>query len=157
MEIGARRATSDDLETLAALYDGLEAEMVALKDMWELADGLAAPIEESLRRGLSDPDSVVVVGTIDGVPLGLLLARREGLLVQADGEKVGAIRLIFTHPEARSVGVGEAMLELALKELGTQGVRRFDAHVLPGHRDAKNFFEAAGFAARSIVMHRPSP
>ena len=30
----------------------------------------------------------------------------------------------------------------------------FDVRVLPGHRLAKNFFEANGFSARLIVMHR---
>ena len=33
------------------------------------------------------------------------------------------------------------------------GHHLFDAHVLPGHRLAKNFFEAGGFSARTIVMH----
>jgi hypothetical protein len=37
--------------------------------------------------------------------------------------------------------------------LRKRGISRFDAHVLPGHRLAKNFFEAGGFSARSITMH----
>jgi hypothetical protein len=45
------------------------------------------------------------------------------------------------------------MLDLALSQLRERGLRRFDAHVLPGHRLVKNFFEAGGFAARSITMH----
>ena len=43
--------------------------------------------------------------------------------------------------------------DLVLDALRRQGLVRFDAHVLPGHRLAKNFFEAGGFSARSIVMH----
>jgi hypothetical protein len=34
------------------------------------------------------------------------------------------------------------------------GIGYFDAHVAPGHRLAKNFFESHGFSARRIVMHR---
>jgi hypothetical protein len=45
------------------------------------------------------------------------------------------------------------MRELALSILRDKGITKFDAHVLPGHRMAKNFFEAGGFAARSIIMH----
>jgi hypothetical protein len=45
------------------------------------------------------------------------------------------------------------MLALTLAELRDRGLDRFDAHVLPGHRLVKNFFEAGGFAARSIIMH----
>jgi hypothetical protein len=40
-----------------------------------------------------------------------------------------------------------------LAELRQRGISKFDAHVLPGHRLAKNFFESGGFSARSIVMH----
>jgi hypothetical protein len=45
------------------------------------------------------------------------------------------------------------MRELTLGILRDRGITKFDAHVLPGHRLAKNFFEAGGFAARSITMH----
>ncbi len=34
------------------------------------------------------------------------------------------------------------------------GCTGVDATALPGHREAKNFFERAGFSARSLVMHR---
>ena len=75
------------------------------------------------------------------------------LLPQAGGERIGVIDLLFTEPEARGVGVGEAMLTHGLASLRAAGIKRFDVSVLPGHRQAKNFFEAAGFKARSIIMH----
>ena len=52
------------------------------------------------------------------------------------------------------VGVGEAMLEAYLDLERDDGVTLFDAHVTPGHRLTKNFFESKGFSARSILMHR---
>jgi ribosomal protein S18 acetylase RimI-like enzyme len=94
------------------------------------------------------------VGEIDGYPLGFILARVEELLPQAHGDLLGSIRLVYVDEAAREVGLGEAMRDLVLERLRGMGIRRFDAHVLPGHRLAKNFFEAGGFAARSIVMHR---
>jgi hypothetical protein len=45
------------------------------------------------------------------------------------------------------------MREAILEHLRADGHRLFDAHVLPGHRLVKNFFESGGFAARSIIMH----
>jgi ribosomal protein S18 acetylase RimI-like enzyme len=93
-------------------------------------------------------------GEIDAVTVGFLAARIEPMLPQADGDLIGSIRLVFVHQPAREVGVGEAMLEAALAEMRRRGVRTFDAHVLPGHRLVKNFFEAGGFKARSIVMSR---
>jgi len=153
MEVGARLATPDDLADLLALYRGLEAEMGTLHPMWELADGLPEPADASLRADLEDPDTVLVIGTIDGLAFGFLLARVEDLLPQAQGMSIGAIRLVYVDHPAREVGVGGAMLALALTELRGRGLVRFDAHVLPGHRLVKNFFEAGGFAARSITMH----
>jgi hypothetical protein len=45
------------------------------------------------------------------------------------------------------------MIEAYLTAERARGVTLFDAHVTPGHRPTKNFFESKGFAARSIVMH----
>ncbi len=153
MEVGSRRASAEDLPVLVDLYRSLEKEMVALHPMWPLADGLAEPVEDSIANALADPDTSIYLGTIDDVPVGLLLIRVEELLRQAGGARVGAIRLVFVDHDAREIGVGEVMRDQALSEHRALGLRLFDAHVLPGHRLAKNFFEAGGFAARLIIMH----
>ena len=153
MEVSARAATLEDLEALDHLYRALEEEMVAIHPMWPLADGLPEPVDEALNKAIADPDAIVTMGLIDGVTVGFLLARVEDLLPQAEGRQIGSIQLVFVDREAREVGVGEEMLALTLAELRGRGLDRFDAHVLPGHRLVKNFFEAGGFAARSIIMH----
>jgi GNAT superfamily N-acetyltransferase len=121
--------------------------------MWPLADGLAEPVERSFRDLLDDQESIVVIGLLDGYPFGFAWARVEQILPQAGGAEVGAIRLIYVDPEAREVSLGEEMREYLMDLLRKRGISRFDAHVLPGHRLAKNFFEAGGFSARSITMH----
>lgn len=153
MRIEARQATESDIATLEELYRALEKEMTALHSMWPLAGGLDEPVADSLRSAIQDPRTLVLLGEIDGVPVGFLLARYESLAPQAGGEKVGSIRLIYVDEEAREVSVGEVMRDRVMDLMREQGVTKFDAHVLPGHRLAKNFFEAGGFAARSIVMH----
>ncbi len=153
MRVDAREADTSDIAVLTGLYRSLEAEMVGLHPMWPLADGLNEPVEKSLQDALDDTDMVIVIGTVDGYPFGFLLAKVESLLDQAGGEQVGAIRLIFVDHEAREVAVGEAMREMAMEVLRGRGITKYDAHVLPGHRLAKNFFEAGGFSARSIIMH----
>lgn len=148
------RAGSQHLEGIANLYRGLVEEMAALRPMWPLADGLAEPVEDALARMATDSDWFLYAGSLDGVLVGFLLARDEALLPQAGGERVGAIRFIYTDPEMRTVGVGEALVTAFLEDAAGRGITRFDAHVSPGHREAKNFFESHGFKARSIVMHR---
>lgn len=153
LNVTTRLADESDIETLEHLYRGLETEMKALHAMWPLADGLDEPVTDSFREALSAPGTIVIIGEIEGYPLGFLLARVEPMLVQAGDEQVGSIRLIYVDGEAREVAVGEAMRDLVMKLLREEGITKFDAHVLPGHRLAKNFFEAGGFSARSIIMH----
>lgn len=148
----SRPATTDDTEELVRLYGRLTEEMVALESMWPLADGLPEPVGVAFAEAIEDDATVVRLGSIDGVTCGFVLARVEPLLPHTD-EIVGAIHFVFTEPEARGVGVGEAMRDDTIADLRARGVRRFDAHVLPGHRLAKNFFEAGGFSARHIVMY----
>jgi ribosomal protein S18 acetylase RimI-like enzyme len=153
MRVSVRDAEAADLEAVECLYRGLEGEMTDLHPMWPRADGLSEPVGEALAAALADPDCYLLVGSIDEVAVGFLLARVEDLLPQAGGERVGVIRYIYTEPAAREVGVGELMRETAMSRLRTLGISAFDAYVLPGHRLAKNFFEAGGFSARAIIMH----
>ncbi len=127
--------------------------MVGLHPMWPLDDGLEEPVSDTLERALEAPDTIVLVGEIDGVTFGFLVARVRSMLPQAGEEKIGSIILVYVDEDARQVGVGEAMLNEVMADLRRRGIAKFDAHVLPGHRLAKNFFESGGFSARSIVMH----
>ncbi|MDH5420825.1 MAG: hypothetical protein OEY55_03375 [Acidimicrobiia bacterium] len=150
VSVTARHATSDDIPALVRLYGELEQEMDALHVMWKRADALPQPIDEAFAASIESPDAVVIIGELDDLGFGFLIATVEPLV---DGSLIGAIRFIFTEQAAREVGVAAAMLALALAELRSRGLSRFDAHVLPGHRLVKNFFEAGGFSARTIVMH----
>lgn len=154
MDIAARPAQPNDIGTLVHLYPLLEAEQAALKPMWPLADGVDAPVADAFGSILDDEQSILLLGELDGYPLGFLWARIESLLDRAEGRSVGVVRLVFTEFEARGIGIGSVMLEAALTELADRGVELFDARVSPGHRNAKNFFEAHGFSARLIIMHR---
>lgn len=154
MKVSARTATPDDLAILTTLYGPARDEQTALRDAWPIADGLAEPVADSFAAILKDPGSLLAVGLIDDVVFGFIWVKIEDLLPQAGGERIGVIRLVYVTDEARTVAVGEAMLDLALTWLRAAGIRRFDAIVSPGHRLAKNFFESAGFKARRITMYR---
>ncbi len=154
MKISSRPATSGDIPTLLQLYGPARDEQTELREAWPIADGLAEPVDESLATIVEDQGSFLAVGTIDDVVFGFIWVTIEELLPQAGGERIGVIRLVYVADQARSVAVGEAMLDLALTWLRDAGIRRFDAVVSPGHRLAKNFFESAGFKARRITMYR---
>lgn len=151
--VAARPATPEDLADLVRLYRLLEAEMEELRGLWKEADGLPEPVEDALAQAVVDPATLVYIGTADEVPFGFILAYSAPLLPQANGGRMATIKLVFTEEAARGVGVGEAMRDTVVDLLRAQGHRWFDAHVLPGHRLAKNFFEAGGFSARFIIMN----
>lgn len=151
--LGVRQATPDDIGVLEQLYRSLEDEMSALHPMWPIANGLDEPVARTLTETLDDPETILLIGTIDDYPFGFILAREEEMLMQAQGEKIGSIRFIFVDHDAREVGVGEVMRDRAMELLRERGITKFDAHVLPGHRLVKNFFESGGFSARTIIMH----
>ena len=153
VSVTARPATSEDVEILVDLYRKLEAEMTAIHPMWSRADGLDEPVERSFLHRVRDSRSRVFLGEVDRYPFGFIYGRSEPLLEHEAGVMVAAIRLVFVEEEARGVGVGEIMRDTLMDEFRRAGHHLFDAHVLPGHRLAKNFFEAGGFSARTIVMH----
>jgi GNAT superfamily N-acetyltransferase len=153
MNVSARAANRGDLDELLRLYRLLEAEMIPLEPIWPDADGLPEPESLALEALIDDPEATVLVGEIDGVATGMLIGRRQRLPGRNGRLEVGSVRYVFTEAAAREVGVGEAMLDAFLAAERAAGVALFDAHVTPGHRLTKNFFESKGFSARSIVMH----
>lgn len=134
----ARQATRDDLGDVVFLYRLLAAEMVDLRPDWQSTGALSEPVEGVLEDSLDD----TVIGLFDDVPVGFVTAKI--------APPVCNVTFLYTRPEARGVGVGEAMMGL-LRSLA-KGVTSFDVPVLPGHRAAKNFLEGEGFKARLIIM-----
>jgi len=157
VQLSVRPAVNADIVRLVALYGDLEREQAERKPIWALTDGLDERFDLSLFHAMSAEDSWVVVGEIDDVIVGFLWVTIESMLERAGDLRIGRIRLIYTEPEARGVGVGHVMLESVLADLRSLGVHHFDAPVGPGQRETKNFFEAHGFAARSIIMHKADP
>lgn len=157
MLVTARFAQIEDIGDLVQLYDALAEEQRTIRAIWPHADGLPEPVSGSLTELLERPDAAVIVGEIDGVPLGFLVGVEQPLLDPLADRRIGVIQLIFTEHEARGVGVGAAMLRVAVEAFRDRDVDLLDARVSPGHRFAKNFFESNGFKARSITMHRGGP
>jgi len=154
MRVTARHAMFADLPELLRMYAELSAEQSAIREIWPFADGLDDPVEESITSLLHEETATTILGEIDGVTVGFLMAIEEPLLEPLSARYIGVVQLIFTDHEARGVGVGAAMLDAVMERLADRGIALFDARVSPGHRLAKNFFESNGFKARSITMHR---
>ena len=152
MEEG-RVATDAELARVAELARELRAELRGERGgaLWETREARPEPLDDALAELSSRDDALVVVGTTEDVVVGYGIARWEPL---RDGTRLGVIDEIYVEPEARGVGVGELVVDRLVAFCVDSGCLGVDATALPGHRQAKNFFERAGFTARSLVMHR---
>jgi ribosomal protein S18 acetylase RimI-like enzyme len=158
-EEGVRAAGLEDIPDIIDLAEMMHAELEPMRGggIWAVREARRRPLDDVYRNVLNEPDARLVVGTFDGVVVGFGAGQIECL---QDGSRLGVVSDLFVHPEARGVGVGEAMLGELVEFFRTRDCVGVDAFALPGHRAAKNFFEESGFSARAILMHhsfRPGP
>ena len=116
-------------------------------EMWATVN--AVPVTEERVRHRAE-HGLVLVGTVLGVPVGVVVARHE---VVSD-KRLALIEVLYTEPEARGVGVGRRLIQAVELWARATGCIGIESMALPGDRDTKNFFEAAGLIARAIVVHR---
>jgi GNAT superfamily N-acetyltransferase len=149
---GSRPATTEDLPRIAELAELLRHELVPMKggSLWSAREARAEPFEDSYGALIGRDDALVIVGTVDDTVIGFGVVTLERLRT---GDTLGIITDLFVEPDARAVGVGEAMAAELVTFCTEHGCVGIDALALPGHRAAKNFFEESGFTARAIVMH----
>ena len=149
----ARAATGAELARVAELARDLRAELRASRGgvLWETREARPEPLDDAVVELSKRVDALVVVGTTEDAVVGYGIARWE---VLRDGTRLGVIEEIYVEPEARAVGVGELLVEQLVAFCTEAGCVGVDATALPGDRQAKNFFERAGFTARSLVMHK---
>ena len=74
--------------------------------------------------------------------------------LSASGDKGTSVFIhhVFVIPEAREIGLGDALVLHLLEELRTLGAAHVSAHALPGDRAMKNLFERHGLVAQTIVV-----
>lgn len=153
MDVSARPATEDDLPALVQLATDAVEELTPHRGgaIWRLERARPLPPDDSLAADLADPDAHVVVGTIDGTPVGYGVLRIEEL---QDGSRLGVVHDLFTLEGARGVSVGEQVMNALVDAARERGCIGVDSLALPGDRGTKNFFESFGLVARAILVHR---
>jgi len=149
----ARTAVSADLPAVAALATELRAGLATERGgpLWRDHEALPEPTVATLAPRLTDPGRLTLVGTLDGVVLAYALAHIESL---PDGRVLAVLDELLVAEPARAVGLGEVLLGAVTTWADAQAAVGIDATALPGDRQAKNFFESAGFKTRRLIMHR---
>lgn len=153
MEATARAAERDELATVAAMAAEAIEALRPLRGgaVWSNTDARTEPIIDGLLDEHDRSDATIVVGLIDGVPVGYSAAHAQPL---HDGRAMARITDLYVIPDGRRVGVGEAMILELERWARSRGLVALDSIALPGDRDTKNFFETFGMVARSISVNR---
>ena len=148
-----RPATRDDRDALTGMARRAWDEAVDQRGGPQFARE-TGPLDDWTSR-LDDlidrDDTLLLIGGIDGVPLGFTLARVHRF---GTDDSVVDLPVLYTEPEARSVGIAAGLMASVAAWARRQGAAGLDAAVLPGNRSAKNFFESFGMKARLIRVHR---
>ncbi len=116
-----------------------------------LLRGRAEPIEATFSADIANSDHTVLVATADGQMAGYLVAVYEPL---RSGDAMMRVIDLWVHPEARGIGLGNALMRQAVAVANDRGCTGIDARALPGDRVTKNFFESFGLVARTIEVHK---
>lgn len=152
---GARPARPDDAgrcgelcqRALTEIQRSRGGALYARRETGLVAKALLRP--GGLDNLLAAPRRRVLVGTVDGVVVGMAVAHLDDV-----GEaSLGVVDGCYVEPEARGIGVGRAMLDALVAWFGERACRGVDVTALPGDRTTKNFYEAAGFKARLLTLH----
>jgi GNAT superfamily N-acetyltransferase len=157
--------TTSPVVPTAAVRPASEADIATIIAMAETAAGVLkgqrgadvmlareapVPTAAALTEWIARDDATVLLGLLDDQPVGIGAAHVD---VLRDGERLAVIPMLWVDEQARSVSVGEALLNALVDWARTQGCASVDAYALPGERVTKNFFEAAGFKARLLTVH----
>ena len=74
--------------------------------------------------------------------------------ISCTDEGIWTIHAVHVEEPARGVGIADAMVGLALRELRARGAKRVESGAQPGDRSLKNLFERHGLVARTIIVGR---
>lgn len=146
--LGARPASEQDLAVLDELAELARTEAYPTRGGRLLFDHDYGdvPAPERLRQSLLADAAGLWIGELDGVPVGYASAT----LVDKGTVRVAMIDTLFVHPDARGVGVAASMLEAVRSWAVAAGAETLESQVLPGNRNAKNFFERTGMITRQM-------
>ncbi len=155
MRIGVRPAEDRDGVAVGRLRSEAFGEAASRKGGRQLLDDLAPAAEA---RGSDGQLHVTLVAELladepagplpDGVVMGY------AVVVAPPGAAVARLEELYVERDARTIGIGTALLESAERTAAGWGCEGLDSLALPGDRATKNFFEDHGMVTRALVVHR---
>lgn len=154
-----RTATREDLEAIGRLGAALlraHSEFDAERFMAagpDAEEGYAWFLGTQLNR----PDSLVLVGEVDGAVVGYLYAAIEPRNWKELRDEAGFIHDVLVHEASRGAGLAQSLIEEAAAWCQARGVPRVILWTAARNARAQQLFERLGFRNTMIEMTRELP
>ena len=148
----ARYANEADIHTFKKLFKESRKEAATYKasDIWLANEALSGPPEVIFQDFLSSDCKTLLIGEFDAYPVGFMLIQ----LFPLDNNLLARVEEVYVDSEARKVGVGEHLMDEAIKWAKDQGASQILGRTFPGDRHTKNFFERFKVTARLIEVSK---
>lgn len=139
-----RPATTADQELLHELWEEFVAELGGPEYMRETWEEAWEDLSETVK------DGVALIAEVDDRPVGFVFC-----ILGDRGRKTAHVTDLYVRPEARSQGIGAALLAELLEPARTAGLDHVSLEVLVGNYDARRLYERLGFAPVDVLMAAP--
>lgn len=154
--IVVRRATPEDAGTVAELntfVQGLHARLIP--EIFKPASAETSGVSE-MRAILSAPEHFGLLATLDGTPVGYVLAevRRKPERSHARASSEVYVHHMSVASAYQRQGVGSALLDAVTAEAQALGIERLALEVWDANAEAAAFYAARGFAVERVRMSR---
>lgn len=111
----------------------------------QLASEESRTYRGSIPQGLSTGSSVAFVAGVGNSVFG-------SLVLEKKDDNSWTITHVFVEPQAREIGIGDALVIRALEYLRNENASWLSAQAQPGDRALKNLFERHGLVAQTIIV-----
>lgn len=153
-DVVVRPVGAEEADLVGALVAQLRAEdqlPPRADDVGDTTRGTAVGDLARIAQALARPDVRVLVAELAGVPVGLLVLRRDELLPLSRRSAVHVDEIVVVR-SCRRRGIGRALLAAAARAAEAEGLEQVVVAAPPSGREANRFLARLGFAP--LVVQR---
>ena len=156
--IELRDAHDDDRDVLLrfhrSLYEGHRDQVVAQEDLPLIAYlDYARILEDDLRALMRDGNAYVLIGEIDGEPIGYITGR-----ITTEARRVlprrGIVEDWYVEERARGTGIGKRLLDALQARFIDAGCQVIESATWSGNEGARRVHDALGFREIRVIYRK---
>ena len=152
--IRVRRATTRDVDAVAALWIALTEHHAVRDDYYAVRPGAEAEIRRLLLASLRDDDGATWLALRGDEAVGLCAARIDVSPPIHDEVERAEITDLWVEPGLRRSGLGRELAATALRWIESREVPRVEVRVATDNAEGQAFWRALGFGDFVDVLHR---